>query len=81
MYLWHKSCFIPIVGLISFLICVTNNNGYAESPSFLEQEIGDNITDWVDMSKNQIQKKVREKYTDITSVDYYSDGKTLNATI
>jgi hypothetical protein len=57
------------------------HNSYADSPSFLEQEIGDNTSDWIDMSINQINKKVLEKYTDITSIDYFSDGKTLNATL
>lgn len=60
---------------------ITIDNSYATSPSFLEQEIGDNTSDWIDMNTNQIQKKIREKYTDIISVDYFSDGKTLNATL
>ena len=34
------------------------------------------------MSTNKIVKElVIQKYTDITSVDYFSDGKTLNATL
>jgi hypothetical protein len=80
LYLDYNSIFIFIPSLIFFLIFINYNNSYADSPSFLEQEIGDNTTDWVDMSKNQIYKS-REKYTDITSVDYYSDGKNLNATL
>ena len=82
MYLDYKSYFVFITCLIFFFIFINNNNNsYADSPSFLEQEIGDNISDWIDMSNNQIQKKVREKYTDITSIDYFSDGKTLKATL
>ena len=67
--------------IITLLLFIFNNNVLAHSPSFLEQEIDDNTSDWIDMSTNQIYKKVKEKYTDITSVDYYSDGKTLNATL
>ncbi|HJS64507.1 MAG TPA: hypothetical protein VJ767_06580 [Nitrososphaeraceae archaeon] len=78
---YYKNNYFFIIFLATFLLFIYSNNGYADSPSFLEQEIGDNTTDWVDMSTNQIQKKVKEKYTDITSVDYFSDGKTLNATI
>jgi hypothetical protein len=79
LYLDYKSDFVFIFSLIFYLIFI-NNNSYADSPSFLEKEIGDNTSDWVDMSKNQIYKK-GEKYTDITSVDYFSDGKTLNSTL
>jgi hypothetical protein len=72
--------FYFIIGLISFLIYVTNNSTYAESPSFLEQEIVDTTPFWIDTSTNELKRSV-QKYTDITSVDYFSDGKTLNATI
>lgn len=81
MYLDHKSYFIFITSLISFSILINNNNAYGDSPSFLEQEIGDITNDWIDMKKNQIYDKMGEMYTDITSVDYYSNGKMLNATL
>jgi hypothetical protein len=81
MYLEYKFNFVLITNVIFFLIFITTEISYADSPSFLEQEIGDNPSDWIDMINNQTQNKSREKYTDITSVDYYSDGKILNATL
>ena len=81
MYLDYISNFVFITSIIFFLIFIHNNNSYADSLSFLEQEIGDTTSDWINMNNNQIQKKVKEKYTDITSVDYFSDGKALNATL
>jgi hypothetical protein len=55
-------------------------NALSYSPYFSEQQITDNITDWVDMDTNNLIKN-GEMYTDITSVNYFSDGKTLNATL
>jgi hypothetical protein len=81
LYLDYKSYFIFITSLISFLILINTNDVYGDSPSFLEQEIGDITNDWIDMKKNQIYDKIGEMYTDITSVDYYSNGKMLNATL
>ena len=68
--------------LISFTFVhqLTINEVYALSPAILEQEITDNRTDWINMSKNDITKK-GERNTDIIAVDYFSDGKTLNATL
>ena len=82
MYLYCNLKIILIISLSSFLICLTSIEAFADSPPFLEQEIGDNITDWINMSTNEIvEKLVIQKYTDITSVDYYSDGRFLNATL
>jgi len=52
----------------------------AESPIFEFQEIKDPKSDWIDFENN---KPSLEGFplTDINSVDYRSDGKTLNATI
>lgn len=50
------------------------------SPYFAEQEIVDNVTDWINLSTNNITNR-GERYTDIISVDYFSNGKTLNATL
>ena len=70
-----------VISSISFLICISYYNAFADSPHFLEQEIGDNTTDLIDMGTNKIAKVFKQKYTDITSVDYFSDGKVLNATL
>ena len=50
----------------------------ANSPSFHNQEITDPVRDWIDM-KNKGYTQDGDRSTDIESVDYYSDGKTLNA--
>ena len=56
-------------------------NVFALSPYFSKQEILDPNLDWVDMeTKQSASSKEGQLYsTDILSVDYYSDGKTLNA--
>ena len=81
MKFYYKTNYICIIFLTPFLLFSFSNNVFAESPSFLEQEIVDNKSDWIEMSTNKILTKEREKYTDIMSVDYFSDGKTLNATL
>ena len=58
------------------------DNAFALSPYFSKQEIIDSSLDWVSMkTKQYITIKEGQPYyfTDILSVDYYSDGKTLNA--
>jgi hypothetical protein len=70
---------IPIL-FISFLPKYITLDAFSSSPYVPEQEILDNITDWIDLSIDQITSS-GERYTDIISVDYFSDGKTLNATL
>jgi hypothetical protein len=70
---------IPIL-FISFLPKFITLDAFSSSPYVPEQEILDNITDWIDLSIDQITSS-GERYTDIISVDYFSDGKTLNATL
>lgn len=59
------------------------HNAFALSPYFGKQEIIDPKLDWVDMKTKQsiTSKEGLPYFTDILSVDYYSDGKTLNATL
>ena len=71
---------IPISFILLFLPKVIIVDAFSNSPYFAEQEIVDNITDWIDNSINKITS-VGERYTDIISVDYFSIGKTLNATL
>jgi hypothetical protein len=56
-------------------------NAFALCRYFSKQEIRDPNLDWVDMKTKQsaTSKEVKPYFTDILSVDYYSDGKTLNA--
>jgi hypothetical protein len=67
------------------LLCEIDLTYYALalSPSFGKKEIVDPGFDWVNMRTGQhIQSEKDVPYfTDISSVDYYSDGKTLNATL
>lgn len=54
--------------------------GYTDSPAFKQQSIDDGELDWVNMtSRHEINKEF--KVPDITFVDYYSDGKSLNSTL
>ena len=50
------------------------------SPSFSMQEIIDPDFDWIIM-KNSSRAQYGDNSTDIESVEYYSDGKMLNATL
>jgi hypothetical protein len=53
---------------------------FAESPKFSEQEISDPRNDWVNMKTTQ-EDHMAFGVPDITTVDYSSDGKFLNATM
>ncbi len=53
---------------------------FAYSPPFLEQQILDDKRDWVNMKTRQPEKN-EFRVPDITSVNYFSDGKFLNATL
>jgi hypothetical protein len=55
-------------------------NVFASSPSFSLQELRDGAVDWIDMNKNQQQSLAGIPSTDILIVNYFSNGKILNAT-
>lgn len=64
---------------ILFLSQIAVLDAFSNSPYFSELEFIDN-TPMINMAtKNKI--KNGERYTDITSVNVFSDGKTLNATL
>jgi hypothetical protein len=50
------------------------------SPSFSRQEIDDRKSDWLDVWRGR-NTVIGAKYTDIQVVNYYSDGRFLNATL
>ena len=54
--------------------------GFGYSPAFKEQVITDEETDWVNMRTREVLHN-ENKVPDITSVDYYSNGKSLNSTL
>ena len=63
------------------VFATTNNDANIDdSPSFSNHEIIDPHIDWIDL-KNMTLTKRGDRSTDIESVDYSSDGKTLNATL
>jgi hypothetical protein len=75
-------CVISVFTLIclAFLYVTFLNGVFALSPSFPRQEIKDIPLDWRDIDK---QKPTDEgsQFTDIRRVNYFSDGKYLNATL
>lgn len=66
--------------LFAIIIICELNFTFADSPSFPEQEIVDKVGDWVSMKTRQAANN-EFRVPDITSVDYFSDGKFLNATL
>jgi hypothetical protein len=68
--------------LLLFIVIATNSITFvsAESPHFLEQEIFDTRKDWVNMNTMK-SNNTAFGVPDITSVDYFSDGRFLNATL
>ena len=57
-----------------------SHNALAIPPSFPRQEVLGNIENWFDMYNNRPVTN-GPNYTDIKSVNYFSNGKSLNATI
>ncbi len=54
---------------------------YAKSPSFGFLYIDDDSFDWQDINNRQKHSLSGSPYTDVKTVNYFSDGRTLNATI
>lgn len=78
-------CSISISILIMYMaVCGISFSVYGlNSPQFERQEIRDDKADWVDMLTGKSLENSNLKgpaYTDIESINYYSDGNTLNAT-
>src|SRR5918995_2987474 len=57
-----------------------NSEVASRSPHLPQQEIIDPRLDWIDLTNNNLTTQ-GDRSTDIESVDYSSDGKTLNATL
>lgn len=91
----HKNEIVIVTAFLSFLlllmICVAasgkafvladpESNDPVASPAFSNEEIIDPRNDWINLdSKNYT--KGGDRSTDIVSVDYFSEGETLNATL
>jgi hypothetical protein len=74
--------FIIILSFLTYL----SNDVFAESPIFSRQQITDRYDDLVDMTTSTYFNSSKGKnplmdLTDILSVNYFSDGKKLNATL
>jgi hypothetical protein len=78
----NKSILVLTTVLVGLIIFAINSITFifAQSPQFLEQEIFDDRNDWVNM-KTMESNNTEFGVPDITSVDYFSDGKFLNATL
>ena len=78
----NKFILFLITVLLGLIIFAINSITFvfAQSPQFLEQEIFDDRNDWVNM-KTMESNNTEFGVPDITSVDYFSDGKFLNATL
>ena len=72
--------FIIIISTILMSQQVLYSEVSPQSPSFSFQEIIDKRNDWVDMRTKQYANN-SDPSTDILAVNYFSDGKTLNATL
>jgi hypothetical protein len=72
-----SSLFVVIIFLGKSYV---SHDALALSPYFAKKEIIDPTLDWVNMkTKQYVSNNTDQPYfTDIRSVDYYSDGKTLN---
>lgn len=85
--LLNRAFLIFLVILSSMLVVIilpgkiyVSHNALALSPYFTKKEIIDPSLDWVDMKTKQPAPSTEglSYFADILSVDYYSDGKTLN---
>lgn len=74
---------IPVIVLITVVFILLNGSLFYEvlaSPSFGRQVILDDPFDWINVS-DQSRTFKGDSATDIQEVSYFSNGKTLNATL
>jgi hypothetical protein len=78
-----KYCIIPSIIVILVGLDTFDNVSGLNSPQFERQEVRDDNDDWVNMLTGENLGNNDSKgppYTDINSINYFSDGNTLNAT-
>ncbi len=83
-YLQYLNYFVIILISLIF-VCFEPDDivSAMNSPQFERQEIRDDNSDWVNMVTGENLGNNGSKgpaYTDIDSINYFSDGQTLNAT-
>ena len=64
---------------ILFLLVYTLSNIFV-SPQFFEQEIINDSSDWIELYSRSSISAV-DRYTDIVSIDYFSDREVFNSTL
>ena len=74
-----KSIIVTIIPLLLLLILNPFHKTMALSPSFELQEMINENHHWV-LTYGNSDAHLKSNYTDILSVDYISNGKTLNST-
>jgi hypothetical protein len=77
--MFYALILLLVAVLITSNYIVLPNEVFAASPSFTDREITDKPRDWLDL-KTRNSTKDADFSTDILAVDYYSNGKILNAT-
>ena len=75
----NKTYFYTGFKSLPFLLVYTLSNIFA-SPQFPEQEIIDDTSDWIELDSRK-SISAGDRFTDIISIDYFSDGKFFNSTI
>ena len=77
------TCTISRSVLIFFLITLLQIPiaSFASSPSFVRQEIRDDVTDWKYFNDSSLEAQNKTAMPNLEAVSYSSDGKFLNATL
>ena len=76
----YVNLLLVLLLLLSMYPVFPRAGAYTTSPSFPQQEIIDQTRDWIDLTNKKLTSS-GDRYTDIVSVDYFSDGKILNSTL
>lgn len=84
LILRFSTCLMIILFCIFLAVFEISDNIYGlNSPQFERQEVRDGKADWIDMLTGETSETRYldgPSYTDIHSINYLSDGRTLNAT-
>ena len=89
MQRWNtKRIVLSLITLITLIVsCGYFDGVFAIAPSFSYREIKDDAFNWIDMNNNQ-SRSISETppifghpYSDLLSVNYFSNGDTLNAVL
>ena len=82
-----KVLILGVLSIVTITVAVgpyklLSHDAFGASPSFSRQEVFGHRTNWFDMYNNRpVTDGTNYSYIDIKSVIYFSDGRTLNATM